>query len=637
MQVRDLFVSHVGEDASWARWVCWQLEDAGYGVVPQHGAGPAGPWAVPLADGLRQARALVVVVSGAYQQSGWIRAEWASVWPDAFTGPRVPILAVLLEEAAMPPRGTVPVALAGLDEGGAGQELLARVRGLVPVPSSTSADRAVAERPPYPPAAPLPPSPAMPWSPVTPPPSSTHPPMPAPQVPGWVTPVPVPAPSLTHPAPPPSSCPTETPPALPGMPPADTPPPPSMPGVSGSPASVTGYPNARSAPGGPDPHLSISPSGRAGPTWFRQRLALVATAGVATVAVVTTAVVVTTTGGEKASGPRASQTASVQPPAERETTPTQVPVAPVHLATLAEDFRGPRYESLDARGRMLAIGYNSGGVELWDVKTPASPVRTGVIERSALGLGGNLYAVGISPDGRTVAAGSNGGDVVLHDVSNPHATRQLALLDKHTDYVFHTVFSPDGRLLATGGWDKTVILWDVSDPQSPVVAARLSHTGTAGRPRFSPDGKMVATVNSGLFTLWDISTPTSPRKVAQYSGRGSLAFSPDGGQIYFGGGGALRILDISTSGSLTERTEIPAVGQTFSNLTCSSDGRLLAGSDENGTIFLWETSDIAAGISTPAARLTEHTDILEDLEFSKDSTLLVASGWRDPVILWRVA
>src|SRR5690349_8901549 len=85
--------------------------------------------------------------------------------------------------------------------------------------------------------------------------------------------------------------------------------------------------------------------------------------------------------------------------------------------------------------------------------------------------------------------------------------KQCVTLRPHTDRVDCIAISPEGNKLATGGWTfrtrtGEVTLWDVSS-RKEIFTFILQHE----QPqivRFSPDGKLLASLNSGKVTIWDV-------------------------------------------------------------------------------------------------------------------------------------
>ena len=122
----------------------------------------------------------------------------------------------------------------------------------------------------------------------------------------------------------------------------------------------------------------------------------------------------------------------------------------------------------------------------------------------------------------------------------PDADRRLFMLDSHsgeleTSYnhfgrpVYGATFSPDGEQIASIGVDVVV----VRNAQNGRVEQILDDGGSSPRdaecnPKYSPDGRWLATAKGGSVVLWDIKTGEIAKK---FGGDHSLmflrGFSPD--------------------------------------------------------------------------------------------------------------
>ena len=111
-------------------------------------------------------------------------------------------------------------------------------------------------------------------------------------------------------------------------------------------------------------------------------------------------------------------------------------------------------------------------------------------------------------------------------------------------FVTAIVFSPDGSQLITASQDGTVRLWSAAD------------------------GKLLNVLYGHMGSLWD------------------LALSPDGTLLAAGGDyGSIRVWRLEDGASLNLLT-IP-VGEWISSVAFSPDGKLLASSSFDQTVWLW--------------------------------------------------
>ena len=136
-------------------------------------------------------------------------------------------------------------------------------------------------------------------------------------------------------------------------------------------------------------------------------------------------------------------------------------------------------------GRTLALGRQSGDVELWDTR---SDKRLGDVLR---GHRAAVQALRFSRDGRTLASSDAAKSIRLWDVERRAQLGGPIVLPTSNDYVLDIAFSPDGRTLASADDDFMIRLWDV--PTHKRLGSALPFAGDHLAMSFMSDGRTLAT------------------------------------------------------------------------------------------------------------------------------------------------
>src|SRR5262245_6866973 len=126
----DFFISYTHVDRSWAEWIAWQLEAAGYTTVIQAwDFRPGGNFVLAMQHAAAESARTIAVLSSAYLQSGFTAAEWGAAFARDPTGTQGLLLPVRIHDCEL--RGLLPqivyIDLVGLDAEAARERLLAGV------------------------------------------------------------------------------------------------------------------------------------------------------------------------------------------------------------------------------------------------------------------------------------------------------------------------------------------------------------------------------------------------------------------------------------------------------------------------------------------------------------------------------
>jgi len=124
------FISYTKRDESWAEWIAFVLDEAGYGVTIQAwDFCPGSDFVVEMHKALTECEHVVAVLSSAYLESGFATSEWAAAMGDDPVGAKRRLIPVRVEDVVPPGllRNRVYVDLVELSEEEARDALLTGV------------------------------------------------------------------------------------------------------------------------------------------------------------------------------------------------------------------------------------------------------------------------------------------------------------------------------------------------------------------------------------------------------------------------------------------------------------------------------------------------------------------------------
>ncbi|KAG2139793.1 quinon protein alcohol dehydrogenase-like superfamily [Suillus bovinus] len=140
-------------------------------------------------------------------------------------------------------------------------------------------------------------------------------------------------------------------------------------------------------------------------------------------------------------------------------------------------------------GRVICHSWN-GSFRVWDLETG---IRVEEWENKDTGA----MIMALSPGSKTIATGDQDDAVKLWDVDTGNVIKTLT---GHTGLLCSMSWSSDGGRVVCGSRDGTFRVWDVKSGETilgPINAAEFIWA-----VRYSPDGKMIATV-AGELKIWD--------------------------------------------------------------------------------------------------------------------------------------
>jgi len=193
----------------------------------------------------------------------------------------------------------------------------------------------------------------------------------------------------------------------------------------------------------------------------------------------------------------------------------------------------------------------------------------------------------------------------------------------------YAAFSPDGRLIITIDSGSTR-LWDAHNGQAlPVVPGQGDPTLFA---TFGPDGRQMLTSGDRTTRLWDATTGKPIGSPLAHEGNVTGArFSPAGHRLLTTSGsaslGAARVWDAATGHPVTP----PLPHEGACPATFTPDGRRVVTGGPHGSVWLWDTAVMAH-----AAPPLRHLIGVRQVAFSPDSRRALTVSYRDARV-WDVA
>jgi WD40 repeat protein/serine/threonine protein kinase len=363
--------------------------------------------------------------------------------------------------------------------------------------------------------------------------------------------------------------------------------------------------------------------------------------------------------------------------------------------------------SPDGEQIVVSGSIQSGAPQLWDMKSFT-------LIRALAPHNAPVNSVVFNADGRTVLSASDDFTLIL---SNTDSGREVRRFAAHTNRVTDGIFSVDGRYIFSSSSDGEVFQWDVAQSAEKRNISNTNPIGSSLDSAFySPQSRyIISSFDDGFISVWDTEdnaiTYTNNQNIPsdirafvpqaklifspvasddnlimawaaheirilnlttnetlqtftseqERSFVNSVAFSPDGKYVAWGGGyffrrvnvGEQRRDDFTRAGILTLwNTENGALIRTFvahnvlddageplegtnravTAVVFTPDGNNIISGAEDGTIYIW---DVQTG--ERVGEFVGHADEITQIRFSKDGkTMLTASSDR-AAILWDFA
>lgn len=205
---------------------------------------------------------------------------------------------------------------------------------------------------------------------------------------------------------------------------------------------------------------------------------------------------------------------------------------------------------------------------------------------STIQMDNSISAVAYSPNGKLLAVGCERGKLNICDATNAKVIRNVSLLKSGDASISQLCFSADGKLIAASVAN-LVILVDVEAGK----ALRSINLGYTDRVliSFSPDGKQIATFDSGqgaaaVCRIWEASSGKEQRSFAfprpdksdtDWHPVALIAFTPNGKSLVAGCNSTVKKWDLESGKELKSFSVSDGNHGAYPKYSMSNDGKFL--------------------------------------------------------------
>jgi WD40 repeat protein len=254
-----------------------------------------------------------------------------------------------------------------------------------------------------------------------------------------------------------------------------------------------------------------------------------------------------------------------------------------------------------------------------------------------------VYSLDFSPDDKMLVSGDADGQILFWDVAT-HQPLGVPLDNKAS--VSAIAFSPDGARIVSGGGHYAFTVWDVAtrtalfrrtllesaqdsaDEDKARDADSSGITSMIQQIVFSPDGKRIAVLayvgEEATITIWDVATGERIANVPdQEDGISIITFIRDSGKLAAFTDTTVYVWDDLKLKPRAYMKYYSPHAVLENDAAFSHDGKLLAVTDGEGIVDVWNTTDDLK--AEPLKIPVSFTALGEELSFSWDNKMLAVA------------
>lgn len=211
----------------------------------------------------------------------------------------------------------------------------------------------------------------------------------------------------------------------------------------------------------------------------------------------------------------------------------------------------------------------------------------------------------------------------------------LAVLEGHTDRVWHASFHPTRNLLATASSDKSVRLWA---PKAKVTGVRMQASGGDSSSAASAQAVSAASSSSDLLAITQVEEKWQCTGIIEDFTTRTVRcceWSPDGKYLActsFDGTATVWAL-ARTTGEMESVAVLEGHENEVKYCAWSRSGQYLATCGRDKSIWLWEYSELEGELECSAV-LHGHSQDVKTVLWHPSRDILVSSSYDDTIKVW---
>ncbi|MBA4106595.1 MAG: hypothetical protein C0485_12630 [Pirellula sp.] len=191
-----------------------------------------------------------------------------------------------------------------------------------------------------------------------------------------------------------------------------------------------------------------------------------------------------------------------------------------------------------------------------------------------------MLSLAMAPDGKWFAAGDSEGMVRIWDLAD---RREIVAKNVGSNGVTQLAISPDGQEIATISYDDEVAIWNAADLK-PLKKFKVDTNGLKRIEYVTPHELAVAGETT---SVWNTNSGALVRQLSPGRYSESIARSPDGSRLVFGGDDSLHVWNIADA---KEEAVINHSVSGSERVAFSPDGKILAATNGRAVV-LWNLAE----------------------------------------------